>query len=494
MKQSDSVLMKLFIALILMFSMAWVSFQAWSSSNNHQDPKTLLFQEAEQARKQAQAVQAKIFSPSQFATAMKNYQQADENYKKGKNLEDIQKKLKTAAVYFLKSVETAKLVQANLSDCVSARNDALSAEAILYRKEEWEEAESSFRQAAKTLEDGNLNGAKSRAQKAEQLYRAVELESIKAAYLDETRSLLEDAKKKDVKRRAPITLAKAQELAQRAETLLAENRYDTDEARQIAQEARYEAKHANFLAQSIQRLENKNKTIEEIFLDSEKPIQRISEHFDLNPMFDKGYEEPTSAIVQEIQKLQKEASSLRQDLNDKSEQLTALSKQVSEMESQLGDLKSKEATLTKVMEQQKQAREKFARIEKSFSPEEAQILRVGDQVIIRLYGLTFPVGKATIEPQYFGLLSKVLKATEEYPDSKITIEGHTDSWGGDAANQKLSTERANAVREYFLATAGIDSSRVIAVGYGESKPIASNETKEGRRKNRRIDTLIHPKK
>jgi len=170
-----------------------------------------------------------------------------------------------------------------------------------------------------------------------------------------------------------------------------------------------------------------------------------------------------------------------------------MSQQISRMESQLGDLKSKEASLSQLMEQQRIAREKFNQIQESFSPEEAEVVRVSDDVIIRLYGLTFPVGKSTIEPQYFGLLTKVLKATEEYPGCNMTIEGHTDSWGSDETNQKLSTERANAVREYFMATAGLDSTRVSAVGYGETKPIASNETKDGRRKNRRIETIIHTK-
>ena len=73
-----------------------------------------------------------------------------------------------------------------------------------------------------------------------------------------------------------------------------------------------------------------------------------------------------------------------------------------------------------------------------------------------------------------------------YPDCGITIEGHTDSFGGDQFNHTLSTKRAEAVREYFLATAGIAAERVVSVGYGETKPIASNETKEGRR----IDVLM----
>ncbi len=492
MKRSDSTNKVIFTVLIFLLSL--ISMPLTGSGYILQDPKALLFKEAKEAMEKAKAADAEIFSPTRFKTALKYYQQADEAYKNSKDLEDVRGKLKLAAVYFLKSIETTKLFKNNFSDCIAARNDVLAAEAPQYRKKQWEEAESALTQAAKTLEEGNLNGAQSKARKAERSYRKVELESIKANYLDETKTLIKKAEEEDVKKRAPLTLTKAQELAQKAETLLAKNRYDTDEARELAQEAKYQAQHAIFLAKSIRALEEKKETLEEVFLDAEKPIQKIADEFDLNAKFQNGFKQPTAEIIQNINTLKSKLSSVKQDINDKREQLATLSEQLSRMESQLGDLKTKEASLSKLMEQQKRSREKFANVEKIFTPEEAQILRVGNRVVIRLYGLSFPIGKATIEPRYFGLLSKVLKAIKEYPGCGITVEGHTDSWGSDDANQKLSTERAEAVEKYLMATAGVDSSRTIAVGYGETKPIATNETKEGRRKNRRIDVVIHPKK
>ena len=232
---------KMLTALLLGIALVGLSHPTHPFATKLQDAKMLLFQETDQAMEKAKAVQADIFSPKQFESGTEYYRDADDDYKKGKNLEDIRKKLKMAAVYFLKAVETTKLFTNNFADCVSARNDALSAEASQYREEEWKEAESVLYEAARTLEEGNLKGAQSRAKKAEEFYRQVELESIKANYLDETRTLLEEAKKMDVKRRAPYTLSQAQKLAEKAETLLAENRYDTDEARQLAQEAKYEA-------------------------------------------------------------------------------------------------------------------------------------------------------------------------------------------------------------------------------------------------------------
>jgi outer membrane protein OmpA-like peptidoglycan-associated protein len=151
-----------------------------------------------------------------------------------------------------------------------------------------------------------------------------------------------------------------------------------------------------------------------------------------------------------------------------------------------------EEELREEVQWQRIRREKMNRISASFSPEEGDILLDGDNVIIRLYGLTFPVGKSTIEPQYFSLLTKVQRALAEFPDGQVIVEGHTDSQGSDIDNQRLAAERAQAVKQYILANTDIPSARIEAVGYGESRPIASNDTPEGRAKNRRIDVVIQP--
>jgi len=74
----------------------------------------------------------------------------------------------------------------------------------------------------------------------------------------------------------------------------------------------------------------------------------------------------------------------------------------------------------------------------------------------------------------------------------LTIEGHTDSHGGDELNQKLSQARAESVQQYMINAMRIPTYRLIATGYGETRPVASNETASGRERNRRIDVVIKP--
>ena len=127
-----------------------------------------------------------------------------------------------------------------------------------------------------------------------------------------------------------------------------------------------------------------------------------------------------------------------------------------------------------------------------FVRSEARVFREGNQVILRLVGLSFDSGKADIKPDGVALLNKVEKAIDVFPQSEIVIEGHTDSFGGDESNQRLSQSRADAVQHYMINAMRIPSYRMIATGYGETNPVANNETEAGRARNRRIDIVIKP--
>jgi OOP family OmpA-OmpF porin len=163
-----------------------------------------------------------------------------------------------------------------------------------------------------------------------------------------------------------------------------------------------------------------------------------------------------------------------------------------EMERQLGSQAREKSALAQQLAKQAKTREVFAGVERSFSRAEARVLREGNDIVIRLVGLNFPSAKATLDPQSFGLLTKVRNAINAFPEATISILGHTDSHGSDEKNLQLSTERAEAVKQYLLANSKFVASQIQAIGYGESKPIASNETAEGRAANRRVEVVIHP--
>ena len=103
--------------------------------------------------------------------------------------------------------------------------------------------------------------------------------------------------------------------------------------------------------------------------------------------------------------------------------------------------------------------------------------------------ILFDSGRASISADSFGLLDGLIYTAHRCQDSRLQIEGHTDSDGNDAANQTLSEARAASVVKYLVA-AGLGKDRLEAKGFGETKPVADNGTPEGKAKNRRIEFLI----
>jgi OOP family OmpA-OmpF porin len=104
--------------------------------------------------------------------------------------------------------------------------------------------------------------------------------------------------------------------------------------------------------------------------------------------------------------------------------------------------------------------------------------------------IEFDTAKSVIKPMYHADIARAAQALTSTPTATAVIEGHTDSDGSDKYNMKLSQERADAVMNYMVEKFGIDASRLRAVGYGESRPIADNGTAAGKARNRRVDVVI----
>jgi OOP family OmpA-OmpF porin len=102
----------------------------------------------------------------------------------------------------------------------------------------------------------------------------------------------------------------------------------------------------------------------------------------------------------------------------------------------------------------------------------------------------FDFDKSTIKVGYYKDIDDLSQVMKDYPDLKVVVEGHTDSVGSDAYNKNLSQERADAVKKYMVEKNGVDANRIKAIGFGEERPIASNDTEEGRLQNRRVEAVV----
>ena len=133
-----------------------------------------------------------------------------------------------------------------------------------------------------------------------------------------------------------------------------------------------------------------------------------------------------------------------------------------------------------------------AQLRQNLAGSGVEVTRQGQTINLNLPGnVTFATDSALIQPQFFPALDSIAQTLQQYPQTVIDIAGHTDSTGSDAYNLQLSQQRAASVGQY-LASRGILQSRILTTGFGESRPVATNATPQGRQANRRVDIQIRP--
>lgn len=133
-----------------------------------------------------------------------------------------------------------------------------------------------------------------------------------------------------------------------------------------------------------------------------------------------------------------------------------------------------------------------AELRNNFDDSRIQVIRSGDNLIVRMpEAILFATDSAALNPQLRSDLFVLADSLNKYPQSVVTVTGHTDNTGSAGYNQDLSERRASSVAS-VLRTGGVSSSRIRVVGAGENSPIATNQTAQGRAQNRRVDITISP--
>ncbi|MBD3648142.1 MAG: OmpA family protein [Pseudomonadales bacterium] len=429
--------------------------------------------------------------PKNYERAREGYQDAEQGLERGRDIDYIRKHTKEAEEYFKAAAKNASLAQTVFAPMLKSRQDALSARALTLSPDLLDDAERKFQYAIRNLERGKLGRAKDHNIEATSLYRDAELVAIKAQYLTETRNLIRDADDARIKRYAPITLQKAKDLLAEAEQELSQNRYDADRPRSLARQANYEVKHAFYLAKQVKRVDDEI-SVEQLVLEWEDPLNEIAGAADIVPSMSNGHDELQQQLVDYVESMRSSNQSLEQQLVSTEARLNDMETQLRVLDDRLGGETQERVALMQRLEAEARVKAQFKKLEKIFTSTEARVFRERDDVILRLVGLTFDSGASYIRPAAYKLLEKVEDAVGLFPDSKIVIEGHTDSYGGDEMNYVLSQDRAVAVQQYMVRAMSIPPSRLSAMGYGETRPVANNETRLGRQKNRRIDIVIRP--
>lgn len=319
---------------------------------------------------------------------------------------------------------------------------------------------------------------------------SVYAQETRTELLGEAERLRQEAREVDAHKRAPLTYEQADSLFVEAGNLLEAEPPMVEDARRLADAAAQGFEHASRLAPLADSIRSRDVTGEQILLRREAYLAGLSEALELARLPAEGIEAAAERNLEAAIALQAERSRLQAELVDRTAEVTQLERQLDSLNAHLVDLEVRMANAETELRARQDTERRLREVRAVFDPEEAEILASDDRVTIRLTALSFASGSAELGPENFDVLTKLQRVVREFPAAQITVEGHTDNVGDDAANQALSQRRAIAVRDYLLQNLAMSADRITAVGYGKNRPIAPNDTAAGRASNRRIDVTI----
>ncbi|UCD36174.1 MAG: OmpA family protein [Nitrospiraceae bacterium] len=451
--------------------------------------------------------QLNVLAPDAFERAERYLNAAKTGLDRGQEISDILQNVSRGRAELRSAEETAKVVRTVLAESIGARSLARAAGATELI-EDYARVENNFLDLTSSIERNSMEWAKRNQGKVTEDFRQLELRAIKEKTLGEVRDLIAAAENAGARMIVPETLALARKELDEADSFISEQRYNTAEIQKKAANALFLAQRLNqvmALTQDVQSMDS-----EKTSLFIEGVVQQITGKLAAADMRNEPLDLQVANIIASIDSLQKDRLFMVEKSRSQQAQIEDMIEQhqmeIDSMSRNLASLegKTKEEQLAKeqieaekrAVEDRLEAERRFNKlyieVQNFFEPAEAEVYKQGYQLVIRLKDMKFPVGKAIVMPENYPILSKVQRAIRTFGEPDVTIEGHTDSTGSAAVNDLLSQQRAEAVSEYLIANRTLPADKILAVGYGPQRPLASNATAEGRAINRRIDVIIKP--
>lgn len=464
-------------------------------------------------------VEGNVFAPKAYEKAARAYQKAKGAIGKAKKRKTIEKYLFETEEYAENILKTTEVAKLTLQEYLEPREKAKAAKAPMLVTELYGKAEKQFIKATQYVESGNVKAGFKNAEKAISLFGKAEFEAIRVDIMGTADLLIKKAIEGEADKFALSTLAKAKNARAKCDAILRNDRYEREKSIIEIKRAEYEAHHAANIAQSVRSLKRNDQAWEKLMLVYEIQMGRVGKEVGLDRLpFDKGPIAAADSLVLYIKDLQATSASsseLNQQLIERlmatankiapniyaddplaladelDNHVTTLLAENNQMSGDISSLKATNEEVAAELESRTAREEKFRAVKVLINPSEGELLySPSNDIILRLHGLSFDVNRSDIQDDHIALLEKIKQAIDMFDYSRIIIEGHTDSRGDPSANTSLSEKRAYSVMQYLRQSMLISADRIKAIGYGAHKPVASNETVDGRGKNRRIDVII----
>lgn len=293
--------------------------------------------------------------------------------------------------------------------------------------------------------------------------------------LEKARATYQQAQQSNAAKYAPTELAQARKALVRAEQAF-EEEGDEEITRTLSYIALRRAQEAMAQGKVNYLVTTREAKQQELFARTEQARQQFRSQLirqrQVAQMNEQQLEQKREQLERARERLQEQDMTREEQMQREREYATAIQK------------------LEVEIERRKRAEQELEQVRERL--DEVATVRQEDgrgQVITLDNSVLFEVGKSELLPNARQRLKQVADVLQMQEDRTITIEGHTDSQGSNSLNERLSEKRAESVKDY-LVSRGIDSSRVRTVGFGEERPIASNDSPEGRAMNRRVEIVL----
>lgn len=487
------------------------------------------FDELTVLRDSAFLLEANIFAPRSWKKADELYLKAKSAINRGKKQKDINKYTAQSREYTDNAIRASEVAHLSLSEYLDKRERAKKAKAQSLAPQLYAKAEKQFVKATGKVEKGDVKSGLKEAEKSLALFDIAEMRAIRIDILGNADKLIATAIADDAGKYALSTLDKARSALTKGNAVLTRDRYEREESIREAKRAEYEARHASNIALSVRALNRNDQAWEKLMLLYEIQMNRVGKEYGLEYLrFDKGSLAAADTLIARYKKLKREnelyksdSQSLLTSLNDELEKAAAvlgitdiddplslarafqgkiemiiaekddLAEQLEESQTAFASLTEEHASMSEELTERRAKEEKFRKAKKILNPSEGEVLfNSSNDIVLRLSGFSFDIGKSDIKDEHIPLILKIQTIIEMFPNTKLVIEGHTDASGDGASNMLLSEKRAFAVMQLLRQGLLIPVSRITSIGYGADRPVASNQTKDGRSKNRRIDIII----
>ena len=423
-----------------------------------------------------------VLAPTWFTKAESSLNEAKRLLGEGAELSKIFENIATGQAQLNRATEIAKVSKATLTEVIEARELARKAGAAGLGKD-YTAAEEEFLELTHAIEKENLGYAQRNQSDVANKFRQLEIRSIKVRTIGEVRNLLRAAEKQKTDKIAPASYTAARNKFAEADTFITENPYQKEQMSLLANEALFLARRHMEIAKETLRVQQM--TPEQVTLNMEEILFKTSSRLAAPDMRDQSLEQQLDNILATI-------SAQRADQKFTTSKIKKQQLEITDLQHKIASLEGQSRQQQERLMAEKQLNQLYSEVKSYFEPYEAEVYKRENQLIIRLKTIEFPVGQAVIMPDNYALLSKVQRAIRAFGEPDVIIGGHTDSTGPEPLNEHLSQQRAEAVRQYLVANGILPYEKIISVGYGSMRPLASNSTEKGRAMNRRIDVTISP--